>query len=329
MLVASIIGLAIYAVREIGPKVVRDGSPIVTRRQKICFFAGVAVLWTAADWPMHDIGEHYLYSVHMAQHLLLTMVAPPLFLLATPTWLARLVVGDGWFAGNVVRRLCRPVPAAALFNAAFVLVHWPALVNASVRSAPLHFSLHLMLFSTALLMWTPVCGPLPEMRLSLPGQMFYLFIQTIIPTIPSAWLIFAEKPVYSAYNTGYHLWGINPVTDQQIAGVMMKLGEAFYIWGLILVLFFKWSSRHMEAERASVIVTEREVLTWDEVKGELDELARPGCRADGIRLGHLTPLSLGEVTDEQADTDATHEIERRTQPRRDNRHDRRKEEARG
>ena len=105
----------------------------------------------------------------------------------------------------------------------------------------------MLIVSTALLMWMPVCGPLPEMRLSLPGQMFYLFLQSIIPTIPSAWLIFAEKPVYSAYDTGFHLWGINPVTDQQIAGVMMKLGEAFYIWGVILVLFFKWSSRHMEA----------------------------------------------------------------------------------
>ena len=132
------------------------------------------------------------------------------------------------------------------------------------------------LAATALLMWMPVCGPLPEVRLSLPGQMFYLFLQTIIPTIPSAWLIFAERPVYHAYDTSFRLWGLDAVTDQQIAGVMMKLGEAFYIWGLILVLFFKWSSRHMEAERAGVLVSERDVLTWEEVRTELDELARHG-----------------------------------------------------
>lgn len=276
LLVASIVGLALFATRVIGPKVVRDGSPIVTGWQKLWFTSGVLIMWAAADWPIHDIGEKYLYSVHMAQHLLLTMVVPPLFLLATPTWLARLIVGDGWFAGHIIRRLCRPLVAGLLFNGAFVLVHWPALVNASVQSAPLHFSLHVMLVSTALLMWMPICGPLPEMRLSLPGQMLYLFLQSVIPTIPSAWLIFAEKPVYHAYDTAYHLWGIDPVTDQQIAGVMMKLGEAFYIWGLILVLFFKWSSRHMEAERAGIVVTEREVLTWDEVRTELDELARHG-----------------------------------------------------
>lgn len=276
LLVAGIIGLALYATRVIGPKVVRDGSPIVTGWQKVWFWSGLALLWVAADWPVHDIGERYLYSVHMAQHLMLTMLVAPLFLLATPTWLARLIVGDGWFAGQFVRKLCRPVPAAVLFNASFVLVHWPAVVNASVQSAPLHFSLHLLIVSTALLMWMPVCGPLPEVRLSLPGQMFYLFLQTIIPTIPSAWLIFAERPVYHAYDTSFRLWGLDAVTDQQIAGVMMKLGEAFYIWGLILVLFFKWSSRHMEAERAGVLVSERDVLTWEEVRTELDELARHG-----------------------------------------------------
>jgi cytochrome c oxidase assembly factor CtaG len=78
------------------------------------------------------------------------------------------------------------------------------------------------------------------------------------------------------YNTPFRLWGLDAVTDQQIAGVMMKLGEAVYIWGLILVLFFKWSSRHMEADRAGVVVTERDVLTWDAVQRELDELAHHG-----------------------------------------------------
>jgi len=274
VLVAGIVGLGIYAARVIGPKVVRDGSPVVTRRQKGWFIAAVTIMWVAADWPVHDIGEQYLYTVHMAQHLLLTMVAPPLFLLATPTWLARLIVGDGWFAGSILRRLCRPVVAGVIFNAVFVFVHWPPMVNESVQIAPLHFSLHVLIMASGLLMWMPVCGPLPEYRLSLPGQMFYLFLQSIIPTIPSAWLIFAEHPVYRAYDTTYRLWNISAVDDQQLAGVLMKLGEGFYIWGLIVVLFFKWSSRNLAADRAGIVVTERDVLTWDDVQSELDELER-------------------------------------------------------
>ena len=69
VLIASIIGFAVYAVKVIGPKAVRDGSPIVTRRQMLWFVLGVLVLWAAADWPVHDIGERYLYFVHMTQHL--------------------------------------------------------------------------------------------------------------------------------------------------------------------------------------------------------------------------------------------------------------------
>jgi putative membrane protein len=272
LLIASIVGLAIYAVRVIGPKVVRDGSPIVTRRQKGWFALAVLMMWGASDWPVHDIGERYLYFVHMLQHLTFTMAVAPLFLLATPTWLARLIVGDGWFAGSVLRRLCRPVVAGLLFNLAFVLVHYPPTVNASATNGALHFSLHVLIVATALLMWMPVCGPLPELRLSLPGQMLYLFCQSIVPTVPSAWLIFAEKPVYRVYNTVYRFGNIDAVSDQQAAGVIMKLGGGFFLWTVIFVIFFKWSARHQEAERVGVLVSERDVLTWAEVQAELDAL---------------------------------------------------------
>ncbi len=276
VLVASILAFAVYAVRVIGPKAVRRGETIVTRRQVVWFVLALLTMWAAADWPIHDIGENYLYFVHMIQHLMLTMIAAPLFLMATPTWLARLIVGDGWFAGKVLRRLCHPIVAGLLFNAAFVLVHYPPTVNASVSNGPLHFSLHLLIMSTALLMWMPVCGPLPELRLSMPAQMLYLFCQSIVPTVPSAWLIFAEKPVYHAYDTAFRLWNISAVDDQQIAGVIMKLGAGVYLWTVIFVLFFRWAGRHQEAERAGIVVTERQVLTWDEVKKELDDLEHQG-----------------------------------------------------
>ena len=276
MLVAAIVGFAVYAVRVIGPKAVRDGSPIVTGRQKLWFVLGLLTLWAAADWPVHDIGERYLYFVHMLQHLAFTMVVAPLFLMAMPTWLARLIVGDGWFAGKVLRRLCRPVVAGVLFNAAFVLVHYPPTVNASASNGALHFGLHVLIVTTALIMWTPVCGPLPELRISLPGQMIYLFCQSIVPTVPSAWLIFAEKPLYRVYDTAYRLGNIDAISDQQTAGVIMKLGGGIFLWIVIFVLFFKWSARHEEAERRGVLVSEHDVLTWDKVQAEFDKLERQG-----------------------------------------------------
>ncbi len=272
LLLVGIVALALFAVRVIGPKVLTDGSPIVTRRQRGWFAAGLVVLWAASDWPLHDISEEYLYSAHMLQHLLLAFVAPPLFLLATPTWLARLVVGDGWFAGRVLRRLARPVVAGVLFNFVVLFTHWQNVVNTSVANAPVHYGVHVLVVFSALLMWLPVCGPVPELRMSLPGQMIYLFLMSIVPTVPAAWLTFAEGVVYSAYDTPARLWGLSATTDQQLAGLIMKLAGGTYLWGLIVVLFFRWASRHEAAERAGRVVTERELLTWEQVEAEFERL---------------------------------------------------------
>ena len=62
----------------------RPGEAVVTRRQVACFAAALGVMWLASDWPIHDVAEGYLYSVHMIQHLLFTLVVALLLLLGTP-----------------------------------------------------------------------------------------------------------------------------------------------------------------------------------------------------------------------------------------------------
>lgn len=266
VLVVGLVALGAYAARVVGPKAVRDGSPVVTRRQVGWFVAGLVVLWAASDWPVHDIAEERLYSVHMVQHLLLSYVAAPLFLLATPTWLVRLLVGNS----RVLRFLARPVVAGVLYNAVIVFTHWQNVVNGSVDNAVAHYGLHTLLFASSLLMWLPVCGPVPELRLSLPVQMIYLFMMSIVPTVPAAWLTFAEGAVYSAYDIPERLWGLSVTDDQQIAGLVMKLVAGMYLWGLIVVLFFRWAARNEKAQRAGRTLSERQILTWDEVKDELE-----------------------------------------------------------
>jgi putative membrane protein len=271
VLLAALVGLGYYATRVVGPKAVRDGSPIVTRRQVGWWVAGIAVLFVSSQWPVHDIAEERLYSVHMAQHVLLSYVAPPLFLLATPTWLARLLVGEGKW----LRHLCHPVAASVIFNAVVIFTHWQFSVNTSVENGAFHYGVHVLVVFSSLLVWMPICGPVPELRLSLPAQMVYLFLLSIVPTVPSAWLTFAEGVVYSGYDIPERLWGLSATADQQIAGLIMKLIAGFYLWGLIIVLFFKWAKRHMEANRSGRTLSERQILTWDDVK---DELAEPTGR---------------------------------------------------
>jgi putative membrane protein len=274
VLVAGLIGLYVYAVRVIGPKAVRPGQPVLTRLNKVCFVAGIALLWLATDWPVHDIGEQYLFMVHMSQHLVLTLVVAPLMLLATPEWLARLVLGRGR-VDRWVHKLARPVPAAAIFNGLLLLTHWQAVVNRAADNSLFHYGVHTLLMTTALLLWMPVCGPLRELRIPMPAQMLYLFITSIVPTVPGAWLTFAEGAVYSAYDIPDRLFGISVTTDQQAAGLIMKLGGGTYLWVLIATIFFTWASHHDDADRRGISASERDVLTWAEVRAELDATPAP------------------------------------------------------
>jgi len=273
VLVLGLAALGAYALRVVGPRAVRPGEAIITRAQASWFVAAVLVLWFASDWPVHDIGEERLYSVHMWQHLLLSFVVPPMFLLATPTWLARMVVGQG-VGYKAVRFLTRPVQATVLFNAVVVLSHWPALVNNAVDSAPMHYGVHVLVVTSALLMWMPVCGPLPELRFSLGAQMPYLFLQSIIPTVPAGWLTFAEGVVYRSYDTPVRVWGLTVQDDQQLAGMLMKVVGGTYLWVIIGILFIRFVAQSEHSDRARGVPLDRRapedaVLTWAEVEREL------------------------------------------------------------
>lgn len=238
LLVGFLTGAYVYMVRVIGPKAVAPGQPVVTRTNIVTFVAGMLLLWVSSDWPLHDISEEYLYSAHMVQHMSLSYFVPPLALMATPTWLARVLLRDGGLY-RTVKWFSHPVVAGVIFNASVMIIHIPVLVNESVQNGPLHYLLHVMVVTAALLMWMPICGPVPEFRIGVGGAMIYLFLQSVVPTIPAAWLTFAEGVVYQAYDTPVRLWGISAVEDQQWAGAVMKTGGGLFLWGIIIYLFFK------------------------------------------------------------------------------------------
>ena len=236
----------IYMVRVIGPRAVPAGQPVVSRMNIVTFVMAMITLWVASDWPMHDVSEEYLYSVHMVQHMLLSYFLPPLALMATPTWLMRVLLGQGRIYRSV-KWFTMPVVAGVIFNGVVMLLHAPLMVNASVENGVLHYALHLLVVTSALLMWMPVCGPIPEFRMGVAGTMIYLFLQSVVPTVPAAWLTFAEGIVYDAYDKPVRLWGISAVDDQQLAGAIMKIGGGFFLWGIVIYLFFtKFTARQSD-----------------------------------------------------------------------------------
>lgn len=281
LLVGGLVAAYVYMVKVVGPGAVRSGQPVVTRGNLAAFAAAMALLWFASDWPLHDIAEDRLYSAHMLQHMVLSYFVPPLALLATPEWLARAIVGHGKVY-RVVSTLAKPVVAGIVFNVVVMVTHIPGVVNASPTNSVLHYSLHVLVVVSSLLMWTPVCGPLPELRIGPGAKMIYLFVMSIVPTVPAGWLTFAEGVVYKVYADVPSLWGFTPTEDQQLAGAIMKVGGSIFLWSIVVFLFFgrfmaRWEEQN--TYRRSRRVPDAEVvghddgepLTYDEVQAAFQQ----------------------------------------------------------
>lgn len=262
LLIAALGGGYLLALRRLGPRLAPPGFPVVSRRQAWQFGAGVVLMWFFADWPIHDISEGYLFSVHMVQHTIFSLVAPALLLLGTPAWLLRWLVQPP-AVNRMLRKLCRPVPATLLFNGVIAISHWPAWVDYTVQHELAHFGAHALLFGAAVVMWLPVLNRLPELPvLSPPGRMLYLFLQSILPTVPASFLAFAEQPMFKWYANAPRITSLSAVEDQQVAGAVMKVGGATLIWIVIVVMFFRW---YQESQR-----DQGDVLTWEDVERELE-----------------------------------------------------------
>src|SRR5436309_6901557 len=171
---AALEGAHLWAVARLSPKPAAimagngNGSPsgrsepATSRRQIVWFTSGVLVFLVASSWPIHDLSERYLFSVHMFQHMLISLVVPPMLLLGLPPWLLRKILSPpplNW----IVRNLAGPFFALVLFNAVIVATHWPLWVNFTLEHHPFHLLVHVILFGAATLMWWPVVAPLPEM----------------------------------------------------------------------------------------------------------------------------------------------------------------------
>lgn len=218
----------------------------VEPRRIATFTAGVLVIYVALLSPIHVLSDNFLFSVHMTQHVLLTLVAPPLLLLGTPDWLLRPLLRPN-LAFRAVRLFTHPIIAFALFNVAFSLFHVPALYNASVTYHWLHVGEHLLFMATAVLMWWPIGSMMPELpRLAYPLQMMYLFALSIAQIIVFAIVTFSERPIYEVYANAPRVVNISPLLDQQIGALIMKVGGGVLFMTLLIIVFFRWFKHEEE-----------------------------------------------------------------------------------
>lgn len=238
-------------IRRHGPTMARPGQPPVSRRQVMFFVAGVVTFWLSDGWPLAALSGH-LFSFHMLQHVLQAFVIPPLLLLGLPEWMGDVLLRDDRVRA-VARWLTRPLVAGVLFNLVFLVTHLPAIVTLQLDSDLFHAADHLVLIGTSLLMWVPVFSPFPAIlpRMQPLGQMLYLFLMTLLPTIPSAFLLFGEVPLYPVYGSVAQPWNLGLITDMRIGGLIMKLGGGFLLWGIIATKFFRWAAEDERNDRAA------------------------------------------------------------------------------
>ena len=182
----------------------------------------------------------------MLQHSVYTLVLPPLFILGTPPWLWRRLLRP---VMGVFRRLVRPWVAVAVFSMVTVATHLPPLVTAAVRSGPAHLGQHAALVLSAIAVWWPLLGPLPEApRLAAPvHRLIYVFLQSLVPSVVGSSLIWARAVPYRVYEELPRLWGIDALEDQRWAGTIMEVVEGGLLLGFMVIVFLPLVRRELRS----------------------------------------------------------------------------------
>jgi putative membrane protein len=234
----------------IGPLRRRLGlGPPASGWQIASFCTSLLVLLLSLNGPVHDLSDYYLFSVHMLQHLILTLVFPPLFIAGIPGWLLRhLLVRRGVLP--IARLLTRPWFAALLFSASIAIWHLGSFYDLMMRNHEVHIATHLLFMVTATLMWWPVMSSVPELgRLPPLLGMLYLFLVGIPMQLVGALITFADEVLYPWYVAAPRTWGLSPLDDQQLGGLLMWIPGNLWMFAAIGVLFFRWAR---EEERGEV-----------------------------------------------------------------------------
>jgi putative membrane protein len=226
------------------------GRADVGRRQSLYFVLGLLTIWLALETPIDTVSDHYLQSVHMLQHVMIGLVAPPLLLLAlSPSMVTSLLRLPG------LRLLTEPVPAQVAFAIVMGAWHLPALYDAAVRSEAIHVFEHLTFMAAGCLFWWPVVGATSaaaRWRLGEAGRVLYLLFGTVTADAVSVILLFSRSPFYSFYVAAPRLVaGLDPQTDQVLAGIVLMVVGKLSSLVAILDIGLRWLARARAEEARS------------------------------------------------------------------------------
>lgn len=224
----------------------------VSRRQAGSFAAGMLVLVGALMSPLEALSASAFW-LHMVQHLLLILVAPPLliagaaetaFLWALPRRyrprFGRLTRRLGIWLGNGPGAGANRMVVVALATGVLWVWHIPQLYDMAVRNETIHFTEHASFLVTALAFWASVIRLRPTDHGANGARIFAVVAMALQGSLLGALITFATVPLYDVYRNAAAPLGLTPLADQQMAGVIMWVPPAFLYLGVAAYLFVSW-----------------------------------------------------------------------------------------
>lgn len=211
------------------------------RAQAWRFYSALVIFYLAVGSPMDQIGERFLFSVHMLQHMILIYPAAILFLQGLPSWMI-----DPFLkpvaSVRLGRLLFHPIVCALSSSLVTSIWHMPSLYDWALQDKTVHVIEHLMFFGFALFFWWPMLSPsrlLPPV--SYASQMIYFFLVLILLTPVYAYVTFSDNILYPTYEYAPRLFPtFSAADDQLLAGVSMKIIGMAVAIGAFGVSFFRW-----------------------------------------------------------------------------------------
>jgi putative membrane protein len=214
-----------------GGAVRRYGIPTLRRR---AFDGALLIALVAIVSPLATLALHYFLWAHLLQNVMLAEWAPALAILGlSPALAAAMARNRG------IEVLTNPLVALPLWLGAYAIWHVPALYDAALRHRLLLDLEHASYLVTGCLLWWPVFQDAPR-RLRAGAKAAYLFAAFVLASPLGLILALLPSPVYEFYEEAPRLWGVDPLTDQQIGGVIMAVSEGILFFGLFAYFFVRF-----------------------------------------------------------------------------------------
>jgi cytochrome c oxidase assembly factor CtaG len=248
-----LVGIYAHRFREVRREAAdgRPSGPVrgATVWRALAFAGSVLALLAALVTPVDGLGEEYLFSAHMFQHVLLGDIAPLLLLLSLSRVMLRPVTRRLMRIERALGPLASPVTAILVWLGTMYLWHIPALYDAATRDPLLHAVEHLSFFAAGIALWWPLVQPIP-MRRALTGLQPLGYIAAAKGGLAALGLFLAwsSSAHYPFYEHVPRIWGLTAVEDQNVAGVIMMVEQSLTLVLVMVWVFVRMLSRSEEEE---------------------------------------------------------------------------------